>query len=391
MTDSASQESGAASGDGRTAQDGATTRDGRRALMLGAAAAGAGITVGLVAGAKPAGATNGQAVVLGQNGSNANTATSTTQINTMSGDGLQANTTGDADSHGILGTATAGTGVQGQTTGDNQSGVSGIDTSTNGGYGVYGRSTSGYGVYGETQGDNGYGVYANDASQGGATALHGTSTRGNAVAGFSGKGNGVVGLSTEGYGVAAISEEGIGLVAAGTSGVLAVGLDNGYGVKASDTITGSKERSTPVFAEVANTKNGNPAIYAWTGGRGSALRAAIDNTKNSAPAVSATSNGTGPAVLAYNPEGMALQVEGIASFSRSGHATVAGTTGKPSQSVVVTGVALSRSSLILVTPQGRVAGVGIEGVVADAKAKRFTVYLTEPITVSLAIAWFVIG
>ena len=283
MTDSASQESGAASGDGRTEQDGVTTRYGRRALMLGAAAAGAGITVGLVAGAKPAGATNGQAVVLGQNGSNANTATSTTQINTMSGDGLQANTTGDADSHGILGTATAGTGVQGQTTGDNQSGVSGIDTSTNGGYGVYGRSTSGYGVYGETQGDNGYGVYANDASQGGATALHGTSTRGNAVAGFSGKGNGVVGLSTEGYGVAAISEEGIGLVAAGTSGVLAVGLDNGYGVKASDTITGSKERSTPVFAEVANTKNGNPAIYAWTGGRGSAFESPRSTTRRTRP------------------------------------------------------------------------------------------------------------
>ena len=54
-------------------------------------------------------------------------------------------------------------------------------------------------------------------------------------------------------------------------------------------------------------------------------------------------------------------------------------------------VALSSSSLILVTPQDHVTGVAVERVVADVAAKRFTIYLTKPVTVSLAIAWFVLG
>ncbi len=96
-------------------------------------------------------------------------------------------------------------------------------------------------------------------------------------------------------------------------------------------------------------------------------------------------------MLASHPDGTALQVEGIASFSRSGRATVAGTPSAPRQSVVVTGVVLSSSSLILVTPQDHVTGVAVEGVVADITAKTFTIYLTKPVTVSLAIAWFVLG
>ncbi len=323
--------------------------------MLGAVATGTGLAAGLVASPSPADAANrqGQAVLLGQNGRNANTATGTTQIDTTSGDGLQAHTTGDSSSHGILGTATKGTGVLG---------------SSIAGHGVLGSSTRGIGVFGETLGNGGYGVCGIDASRGG--------------------GSGVVGTSTEGDGVFGSSTYGIGVAAVGTSGLWAVGLGTGYGVQATDT---EDQFSTPVLAQVSNVRNASPAVNAWTGGNGSALEARIDNKKNTSPAVSAVTNGTGPAVLASHPEGTALHVEGIASFSRSGLATVAGTAGAPSQSVVVTGVALSSTSMVLATPQGRISGVAVEGVIADIAAETFTIYLTKAVTVPLAIAWLILG
>jgi hypothetical protein len=61
-------------------------RRGRRAIMLGAAAAGAGITAGLVAGAAPAEAANAGSVLLGKT----NAASATTEIETTSGDAFQA-------------------------------------------------------------------------------------------------------------------------------------------------------------------------------------------------------------------------------------------------------------------------------------------------------------
>jgi hypothetical protein len=54
-----------------------------------------------------------------------------------------------------------------------------------------------------------------------------------------------------------------------------------------------------------------------------------------------------------------MESNGVATFSRSGLATVAGTTTTPKSSVTVTGVALSASSLILATPQGTVSGAAL--------------------------------
>ena len=103
------------------------------------------------------------------------------------------------------------------------------------------------------------------------------------------------------------------------------------------------------------------------------------------------SAGGGIGLAASSTNGTALQVDGVASFSRSGMATVAGTSSEPAESVTVTGVALTSSSLILATPQGTVAGVGIEGVLPDVSGSSFEIYLTEAIEVSLDIAWFVLG
>jgi hypothetical protein len=100
---------------------------------------------------------------------------------------------------------------------------------------------------------------------------------------------------------------------------------------------------------------------------------------------------TGVGMSAASTSGTALQVDGVAAFSRSGLATVAGTSSAKKSSVKGTGVALTASSLILATPQGKVAGVAVEGVVPDVSASSFTIYLTKAVKVSLGIAWFVVG
>jgi hypothetical protein len=99
---------------------------------------------------------------------------------------------------------------------------------------------------------------------------------------------------------------------------------------------------------------------------------------------------SGTAVAASSTAGTALSVSGVASFSRSGLATVAGTAAKTKISVTVTGVALTAASMILATPQGKVSGVAVEGVVPDVTAGSFTIYLTKAVKVALPIAWFII-
>jgi hypothetical protein len=54
-------------------------------------------------------------------------------------------------------------------------------------------------------------------------------------------------------------------------------------------------------------------------------------------------------------------------------------------------VTLNASSLILATPQAYLSDVAVAGVVADVAGSSFTIYLTEEVKVSLAIAWFVVG
>ena len=196
-------------------QEGPATRYGRRAVMLGAAAAGVGIVAGLVAGAEPAGAANNGPVLLGET----NTAVGTTLINTTSGNGLQATTSENGESgllgsdlssgggYGVLGTSENGTGVQGEAATNGRSGVSGIDTSTGGGHGTYGRSEHGTGAYGENLANGQCGVYGNDLSPSGGKGVQGVtaigvgvrgeaSKHGIAVAGHVGAFNGLAGKFT---------------------------------------------------------------------------------------------------------------------------------------------------------------------------------------------------
>ncbi len=242
------------------------------------------------------------------------------------------------------------------------------------------------------------GVYGNDASPGSAVGVYGNSAEGIGDIGNSSAGIGVSGTSAGdgGAGVyaSATGTDSVGVSGHGSTGIVGTGQTGviGYGanVGAQGTDTGVGT-NIAVSASLTNPANPSPALEAQTAGTGSAVDASIDNTSNASPALSATTNGTGPAVLASNTGGTALQVDGVASFSRSGIAKVAGKSTKSARTVKVTGVALTSSSLILATPQGTVSGVAVEGVTLDVSGSSFVVTLTKAIKVSLDIAWFVVG
>jgi hypothetical protein len=202
--------------------EGRPVRVGRRRLMLGAAAAGAGAAVGLVAGAGPASAApdaNGGAVKLGDS----NKATATTSVTTTAGDGLQGissagggfagvngvdNSSGAA---GVSGTSTNGTGVSGTST--NGIGVSGSSTAGAGVIGTTSATFSGSGeqagVFGSSTGTNGVGVFGQ-----GEVGVFGTTST-NLTTGVSGLDESPEG----GFGVAAGSDHGTALIARGNAEV----------------------------------------------------------------------------------------------------------------------------------------------------------------------------
>jgi len=170
---------------------------GRRALMLGTAAAGAGAAVSLVAWPGAAGAETpdtAKKAVLGK----ANTATATTSISMAV---------------------------------DNDSGIQGIDESTGGGYGVFGTSANGIGVYGTSA--NGIGIYGTiTGATSGQYAIEGVdqstgSGGGAGVTGSSTNGTGVIGTSTNGAGVTGIHGTGVGSAVAGVD---ESGSDASHGV-----------------------------------------------------------------------------------------------------------------------------------------------------------------
>jgi hypothetical protein len=152
-------------------------RYGRRALLLGAAATGAGVAASLATGdaAEAKNLGDPPPVLLGS----VNSATSSTEVDT-----------------------TSGTGLVGTTTDNGQSGVAGIDTSNgSAGHGTYGRSTNGTGVFGQSVHGNGI-------------VGMGSTNRASAVAGIdssSASGNGVYGKSFNGVGVFANSPHGTAL------------------------------------------------------------------------------------------------------------------------------------------------------------------------------------
>jgi hypothetical protein len=184
-----SDESGQARGTGQPGDDAPTAagRFGRRALMLGAAATGAGVAATMAGGGIAEAAPDGpSAVLLGRS----NSAHGSTQVITKAGNGLL-----------------------GQTSANGQSGVVGFDTSTaRNGHGLYGHSIHGFGVRGISQRSTGVVGQGSTVGQSGVAGIDLTPTTGaHGLFGQSQHGDALFATSTHGVAVRGQSAHGLAL------------------------------------------------------------------------------------------------------------------------------------------------------------------------------------
>lgn len=343
----------------------------RRGLLrhLGAAAgigAAASVTGSLFTG-DPASAATGSALILGQG----NSAGATTYLDVdpaSSSYALDIHTT----SYGMR-TTTSDTGTA--IVADSAYGL-GLEASSGGVSAVYGASTSKGGEWAGVEGyaSDVYGVKGESASRSGVLGI--TQTGPGGVQGKTssasscgvlgtGPGDAVKGVtsSTTGYGGAvgiATANGGFGVAGYGQGGSASIGV---YGVNTAGTGTGIKGQS-------------QSGIGVWgraTGGRG---------------VVGQSSGAGGVAVQALATFGAtALQVSGVAKFSRSGAVTVAAGSAR----VTVSNVALTSASIVLCTIQQHAPGVAISSAVPDAASASFTIQLTKAVTTSTKVGWFVVN
>jgi hypothetical protein len=80
-------------------------------------------------------------------------------------------------------------------------------------------------------------------------------------------------------------------------------------------------------------------------------------------------------------------VTGQAAFSRSGLLTVPAGSSK----VTANGVALTSASLVLVTLQRHASGLYVLAAAPNVSGSSFTVYLSENVSASTPVAWFIIN
>jgi hypothetical protein len=332
----------------------------RRQVLGGVAAAAAGGAVGVVGGATPAGATQGADVLLGEDntGASARTGIFSTTDNlyaTLADPSLGID--GSEITAGVFGSGTYGVvGYSSSTAVDlwGNPGVLGTDATPNV------DSPSGVGV----------GVQASIDNESNSSPALLVSTNGSGPGAMVLSGNGQPGIN--------VFNDGSGPCIQ-TSDELAL-----FGRPAFGTGSG-------LVAELNNPDNTSSVVNATTAGSGPGVYAnsvggdgiqAISQSASSA-GVSAT-NTTGGTALAVDG---AATFSGVTSFSRSGLAAVA----KGADSVSVTGVALSSSSMVLATLQTNVGKLGVRCVTTSSSESEFTIYLTEKAPANCNVAWLVIG
>lgn len=247
-------------------------------------------------------------------------------------------------------------------------GVQGQDNSTGtGGIGVLGESVNGYGVEGSSlknDGVLGY-IYGDGTGQSG---VYGYDTTTGAGGGY-----GVTGTSANGTGVYASGP--LGLLAESASGTGVHGVSVAISNVSAGVVAGVWGDST-THAGVVGTSAESNGVIGLTKGAGQAGVLGSDE-----------SSGGGIGVSAASTNGTALQVDGVASFSRSGLESIAA--GKTTQTV--TGVALTTASLVMANLQKSLPGV--EAVVPDVSASSFKIFLSEavPAGESAKVGWFVVN
>ncbi len=200
------------------------------------------------------------------------------------------------------------------------------------------------------------------------------------------KGCGVVGLEGIGtlYGVNARG---------GPYGVVANG--GAYGIYASSaTGTGvfgdtEAEGQNGVYGHAINSTGSG--VYGQNDGTGYGVAGRTMNTIGGTGVLGdAPRSPNGVGVEAVSATGTALKVKGKAQFSRSGVATVPGTSTAPRIAVRVT-LPITAKSMMTATLQKYVAGVFVVAAVPYVAGGYFTIYLNKYVTTTVGpIAWMVV-
>jgi hypothetical protein len=295
----------------------------------------------------------------------------------------------------------ANTGVRGIGTDKGVLGESRLaDASLAAGIGVQGASGSGPGVRGDST--SGAGVVGNSSSDAGVRGrsvsgpgMTGESTSEAGVRGISQTGPGAVGIRVVGTGAGA----GVAGFAGGvmesppivSAGVYGAGAPHGVlGVSSAGAGVSGRGTGTPgVWGQ--SFKDSNGAISA--GVQGSAAEApgagVFGYTNTGYGVIGQASDPSGTGVLAgHGAGGDALRVDGKATFSRSGVATIpAG-----ASSVTVAGVPLTAASIVLATLQNLLGkGEYVIAAVPSAGTGSFTVYLNRAASAAAKVGWFVVN
>jgi|SRR3954452_3897280 hypothetical protein len=163
----------------------------------------------------------------------------------------------------------------------------------------------------------------------------------------------------------------------GQSGRGVFGLAGQTGVEGAALVTGVLGESTGQGDGVDGQANNAccSGVFGTNDGTGNGVAGQADS-------------GTG--VLAASTNGIALKVSGKAQFSRSGTASVAGTSAAPKNSVKVS-LPITGKSLMTAVLQKYVAGVYVVAAVPNVSGGYFTIYLNKPVTTSVGpIAWEVV-
>lgn len=178
-----------------------------------------------------------------------------------------------------------------------------------------------------------------------------------------------------------------------TSGVIGV-TDNadGAGVEGRSFASGgvgvraTGDNGTGVFAQGAGSR-GIAVRALSTGGSGQIAVLADGSAGNGEGYAVKAQTKNGIALYGSAVGGYALQVDGLAVFSRSGKVTFS--TGQASRTI--TGRSIIASSLVVATIQGYAAGVWVAGVVLNTAAQSFTIKLNKAAPKALQVGWFIVN
>jgi hypothetical protein len=218
-------------------------------------------------------------------------------------------------------------------------------------------------------------------TNGDATAIRAVTQTGTAlVAGATGSG----GTGIRGEGVQAVVGD-AGTAGAGSIGVygIADGATDGSGVYGQHG-----DFSDTTWTGGGDGVSGESFSTNGTGVRGrGALYGVYGQTENGQGGFFLASGNSGTALHGSAPSGTALEVSGVAKFSRSGHIPVSNGVSQ----VTASSVPLSPSSLVLAVLQTDLTNTYVRAAVPDVPTSSLTIHLNRPAPGAGSIAWFVVN